>query len=235
MKTPSPHTSSKGFSLVELLVVFTILTILAALSFAAFRNVQASGRAAACASNLHGIGAAFSLYAADNGGVIPAMRYRADLGGENPTGKNWQFEINPYLEVNGSSFKTISTGAGGGKQIFCPEYLTDYKDDKEAQKFVSGGYGMNVNLGGSKSAWDFRNYLATIPAPSNTILVGDSDDYHLNIATGTWPAKPTPDTRFVSGDPIRHGKNANYLFVDGHIASLAQKEAEASLSKVQTN
>lgn len=226
MKSISPN--RRAFTLVELLIVVAIVLVLASLTFATVLRMQVTAKSASCMSNLRSIGAAFQLYVAENNGMLPALRYRADLEGENPTKKNWQFEINPYLAINGASFKAIAQNSAG-RAVFCPAYIGDYKEDKDLQKYSSGGYGMNPNFGGSRNAWDFHNSLAVIAEPAQKVLVGDSDDYHLNM-TSSWGEEKPPGERYSSGDPIRHGKTANYLFMDGHVASLNQESAEAALT-----
>jgi prepilin-type processing-associated H-X9-DG protein/prepilin-type N-terminal cleavage/methylation domain-containing protein len=235
MKLRSPHRRRhRGFTLVELLTVFSIIAIMASLLYGAVKNMQHSARTASCMNNLRSLGAAFRLYAADNEGLLPAMRYRSDLAGDNPTKKNWQFELNPYLQLNGTSFKALADSASGASRaVFCAEYYMEYKESKDAQKLISGGYGMNANLGGSTSGWDFRPSVVSIPAPVQTILAGDSDDYHISVKAGTWPSEAPQDQRFGTGDPLRHSKGANYLFVDGHAEMLTLKEAETALTSTK--
>lgn len=63
------HTS--GFSLVELLIVFGVVSVLAALVFAAFSGVREKGRQSACLSNLRQLGVAVALYQGDNDDLFP--------------------------------------------------------------------------------------------------------------------------------------------------------------------
>jgi len=63
----------RGFSLIELLVVISIIAILIALLLPALSSAREAGRRAACASNQRQFAVALHTYAADNTG-------RATLG-----------------------------------------------------------------------------------------------------------------------------------------------------------
>ena len=60
-----------AFTLVELLVVITIIAVLVSLSMGPIKNLTSNAQRLACASNMRQLGQAILLYAADNDGLLP--------------------------------------------------------------------------------------------------------------------------------------------------------------------
>lgn len=63
----------RGFTLVELIVVITVIAVLAAISYPVGNRVIQSGRAAACVSNLRNIGVGLQAYLGEHNQVMPAL------------------------------------------------------------------------------------------------------------------------------------------------------------------
>jgi len=68
-----------GFTLIEILVVISIIAILTAILLPVFVSARHRGRMTACASNLHQISLALQQYAADNSGCEPKFAARPAL------------------------------------------------------------------------------------------------------------------------------------------------------------
>jgi prepilin-type N-terminal cleavage/methylation domain-containing protein/prepilin-type processing-associated H-X9-DG protein len=76
---------AEGFTLMELLVVVTLIAILAALAFPAYQRVIQSGRATACVSNLRQLGVGLGAYLVDNNNTMPTLlTARASISAPGP-------------------------------------------------------------------------------------------------------------------------------------------------------
>lgn len=85
----------RGFTLVELLVVISIISILVALLLPAVQSSRAAGRKAECANNLHNIGIAHQTCLAKR--IISGKSGGVEAGG-------WTSTLLPYLEKQSSMF-----------------------------------------------------------------------------------------------------------------------------------
>src|SRR5262249_20229366 len=102
----------RGFSLVELLVVFAVIGVLVALLLPAIQAARESAKHAVCCSNLRQIGVGIYGYH-DSFKVLPPTE--AQIGGSSGTYVTMYFLLAPYVEGQSQS-------AGGGpiKIYQCP-------------------------------------------------------------------------------------------------------------------
>ncbi|MGE9296478.1 MAG: hypothetical protein ACQKBV_09355, partial [Puniceicoccales bacterium] len=106
-----------------------------------------------------------------------------------------------------------------------------------------GRTGMNANVANRNiendpgdtlsGALDFQTPMALVSDPTNTVLIGDSDDYHHGIWRDMEFDEETG--KYKSGDPTRHNGMANYLFVDGHVELLTLEEALQTIARGRGN
>lgn len=118
--------TARGFTLVELLVVISIIALLIGITLPAANKVQNSARRLACASNLKQIGLGMIAYLDDNNRVMPPA---AMMPSVNKNLKPITYYILPYLEK--------------------PEIFKCPADDKFFKK-EGTSYEYNMILGGEK-------------------------------------------------------------------------------------
>ena len=216
------------FTILELLIVISVIAILASLLLPALNSAREKAQAITCTGNLKQIGAAFVIY---SGEYFPVAA-RDQWG--NPGSFAWLFEQDFYSLIKG----------GKGKNYFCPTSI-----GKLSALFVNGNAHYNT-YGAKIGPWHvaYENKYATTNRPYLTVgdlddsgermcarsllLVGKlrnpsdyffvtdsmrSDSNHLSF----WKIDRN-DSRFGFG--AVHARRANTLCADGHVAALSASE-----------
>jgi len=247
-----------GFTLVEVIVVISIIAVLVAILAPALRKSRLQAKAAVCTSNVRQLNLALYAYAADNqrfpygfdniSGTAPADGY---AGGHQYDRMGWWW-FN-YLE--GFYEKTMKRSI-----LDCPAKQIHHSDLKE--DILCGNYGVNLSIcrmsTGKSSQAEFTGEpraIVEITRPSSTLLLVDAGYAIISW----WHAADNPpmslgdsmieDTAYVPGLSInedrllwpgqrydalfgRHpNKTVNVGFVDGHVA---RTEAEDLLVSEDT-
>lgn len=121
-----------GLSLIEILIVITIVSILVALALPALRGSVERAKTAKCTNHLRQLHQGVLAYAADNQNSIPAVA-TTDL---------WHRKIWPYIHSSATEAQWPTTGAGTAGVYLCPS------DHDSVNPGIS--YAMNQNVYGKK-------------------------------------------------------------------------------------
>jgi prepilin-type processing-associated H-X9-DG protein len=192
-----------AFTLVELLVVVTIVFVLAALSFGAFSNATHLRNQAESASNLRQWGAALGTYIGEHDSELPRRGQGIQPVTQLDRPEDWFNALPPLLGQSGYG-KLVKSGRrprAGERSIF----VRPGAKDPGGLAFLS--YGMNMNL----SPWNLPapTRLVSIANPSRTVFLAESPGPYAS----TYPSKRP----YSCVAP--HGGKGNVLFLDGHVAA----------------
>ena len=169
---------TKGFSLIELMVVVAIIAILASIGMVVYGNVQKTARLAKRIGDLKGIETALELYRSDNDHYPIATSWRSecsDGGGFNPDDvipglvpKDLHtFPSDPRMDkaANTSCYKYISNSDGTGYKLVDFQIAEFSAQDYLQQRGLvdparDGGTDPCRVDGVSPQAWGFYTYNA---------------------------------------------------------------------------
>lgn len=228
----------RSLTLIEVLVVITIISILIALLMPSLRSAKDQANTVICMSNLRQIGLAMNMYGVDSG------RYPWGYEWGIPT--DWTYTLNPYFQKLGGITYWASVNSRSDV-IQCPSRALKPTN-------IVNCYGAHEKLfGGTYPGSPYTNtaiYPRRFPwreRLSDTFMLADADqqstlDGGQSHAT-LWNIQPDMDQDYnpatanniVSNvgdnkDDLltlgqirwRHNGNtrANFLFVDGHVESI---------------
>ena len=212
--------SSRGFSLIELIVVLGIVTLLIAILLPAIARSREQANRATCANNLRQWGIALRAYAAVNGNAFPynggAIPPGIPVGGKGLVQNSTVVQQfwRDYLVRDWSLAKRAAPNV-----LFCPNQFWLRSDDQDPT-LADGlcGYfylpGRDPNDSGG-----MRYYLAgdgwvekkKFGGPFRTAPIA-SDISEYDSSVGSW----RPFTSHTRRDGGQAG--GNFLFEDGHVA-----------------
>ena len=237
--------STRGFTVVELLVVISVLAVLTSVLLGVVGSAKRYAKAAVCMSNLRQLGMAFILYANDyDDYTMPTLSQSRTYwwgriqqeGIDHTKGFVW-----PYLQsalAKNSVYECPSQRYGSYQLQGKPPGEPDHP------KWITSTYGYNgYYLCPPASGW--RNIkdrpwqkITTVRRPSCVIVFADTlinlgsagktpilkntallDPPYLYHSTG-WEKNPCPTTCF------RHKDKASAVFVDGHCEGMESQADE---------
>jgi len=230
-----------GFSLIELLVVISIVALLIALLLPALSQSREAAHAVACGSQLRQIGLMLLRYASDHEQALPAACILDDQPYQfaSSTFDDWTWNEAVYLEKQAPAGTEVGNASYAPFQ--CPAVeREDYVTGHPVYEQYNTDYAANFKLMDVLYS-PTRTYhtIDEVKRPSSTVLIGekwywgDLFGRNYNIMYGTSlqyiftqrqyydrpPTETDPNGNLgMAGD---HQGQPNFLFVDGHVTRMS--------------
>ena len=198
---------TRAFSLIELLVVISIIALLLAILLPSLPRIMDSGRRTACSASLRSVGQAVELYKGDFNEIMPVGTYmpRPWLNFLNDDGSwptSFNTAISEYFEIDSKAWKCAGDRAVHG---------VTYTDDDGREKIGGSSYMYVSSLGGERIENSFFYERLNLPLPRIPV----AHDFDGNTYE-------TQDGRLIPVDFFHSTRNL--LFGDGHVGKYDQDD-----------
>jgi len=200
-----------GFTLVELLVVISIIALLLAILMPSLSKARKSAQKVVCLSNMKSVGVVWNAYAGDNSDVIVPVNVEQE----------WFDRMPKYIFRDISLFRARWPEKPAANIFMCPANAVTYVYNYTV---YATNYALNDRCGvqwSDRSVQYFPTKRTNIMRPSEKIIFSDAKVISATGVeykyTNTWsdPAKAYIGVDYWIGR--FHGKDgSNFMWADGH-------------------
>ncbi len=211
---------SAGFSLVELLVVISIIAMLASMLIPVIGIVRDQARSTKCRSNLRQMQMANIDYVGNWGDYVPAF-FNVNAGSSTYT--NQLIQNTEFIQNCTDGKVTDGTIANYPASLLCPLSKPD-PTNAYSQYSLSYGYNQQYVVWPYQAAYDVGPKLAT-GRPTQLIAFVDALDWCMSnwwvLGNAYWASGTALPEGVYSyqATAFRHQKRANVVYMDGHVGS----------------
>lgn len=221
-----------AFTLLELLVVITIIALLLAMFMPIVQLVREAGRDAACRSSMRQLYFSAMAYAEDNDGLcVYPYRWNGNV--------YWMNFLAPYADAQksggGVSQHSVLWGCpnrrdyGNMNQAWVTGYGINKSLEQEGNRILSPGGFQYTNAWNSTSdgtfcsdgwwGWYRPAHVGRLTYPSSRAWWGEGTSWTFDLIDTYYPAGQPTFTKY------RHRSHSNAVFIDGHVQGLKKTTA----------
>ena len=219
------------FTLVELLIVISVLLVLISLLQPSLRRALSLGRELTCKSNLNTIYGGYALYTEDSAGALPfGQRYEPPSITVTWTEAIINYLIpkplpNMFLQDNNSTTTQMHTYPNIDLSFLqCPEHENslEYRKKTFHNNIVTkGARVLSYVAVNGPSGFNWSHNINQLPSPQGTYLLTEIFHEHgmLGYRTVSTVGHPEQIVQWTEQTPLYpHGaQEYNFLYSDGHI------------------
>ena len=241
-RAAAPDQNKQTFTLIELLIVISIIAILAAMLLPALNKARETAKRISCVNMEKQYGIVFQSYTDDYKGWY---MFKPDSTPNNLNMKTGQWS-DLLDELGYTSYKTVKVGSGFPRlhQLRCPSYqpltagIHQTGRDSQSYNINANAYYCGGGLGGTTAQYLGCN-VSEIKHPSAFATLAERSwltarsvhNYLKSYEDLTIKAIP-PTGAEDGGIKIRldaHGNASNLLFADGHVNSVQYKDVRGAM------
>ena len=218
-----------GLTLVEMLVVASVLSTLIMIMLPALDSVKESARAVQCQSNLRQMAMASAVYLEDHNGSYPIAQF-LDLS----TSTKVTWEITTVVENGSPTYipGELWDGQGTIEIQQCPSF--DGPDNWSDAPYSGYNYNTSYIGHGQGEAIEPPAKESHVRTPSQCALFGDggwrSGANKFMRAPWPNPGDSTFSGRHAGTQAYRHNHTTNVAFCDGHVETISSLYTETNPS-----
>lgn len=210
MKRPTKNRA--GFSLLEVIVVVTILLILSAIVISMMGRLGETSEIRKCAANLRHVGIALLAYVAESGNQLSSF-----AGGQNGAEKIWGNQLYEGGHVDDKRLFRCEQGDA----TLALEHAAWHWYTYGMNMLTPPGVFLRYNDPDGSMERRYQVNLNAVAEPSRHILLFDSaisPTSKVQIFRMEYSGK--------SGIKLRHEGKANVFFLDGHMRAMNRKQIQ---------